>query len=193
MWFEVDSTKIGLNCKNALAAKESKKKWFPLNKGMEFRKWYGNRLYLVNWENDGAEMKEAVINKYDGGSYTKEIRSEDKYFLPSITWSALTTGDPSFRFCEGGFLFDSAGSSMFPKGNILYVLGLCNSIIASCFASMLNPTVNYGAGTIAKIPFVFNSSMEAKINSIVAEEISESKKDWNAFETAYGFMRHPLI
>ena len=113
-WTEVSIDKLGIGFRNKENALLSSKKWFPLNKGGEYRKWYGNNFYVINWENDGEEIKNTIIKHYHGGSYTKEIRSESTYFLDSITWSALTAGNVSFRFSNYGALFDSAGSSMFP-------------------------------------------------------------------------------
>ncbi|MCR5123679.1 MAG: BREX-1 system adenine-specific DNA-methyltransferase PglX [Treponema sp.] len=195
LWFEVSNTKFGINYKNKNDARFSQKKWFPINKGGEYRRWYGNKTYLVNWESDGQEMKDTIIEKYNGGSYTKEIRSEDKYFLDSITWSALTAGLASFRFSDYGALFDSAGSSMFPKENYYYYLGLLNTRVIDIILNVINPTMNYGAGSIAQVPVIVpdDKAQVDNINSIVEKNISLSKSDWDSFETSWDFSKHPLL
>lgn len=193
LWQEVEFYKVGIGCKDRNEAFASHKKWFPLNKGGEYRKWYGNKRYLVNWENDGKEMKEAVINRYHGGSYTKEIRSEDKYFRDSITWSALTAGDASFRFSDYGAVFDSAGSSMFPIKNFEFILGLVNSKVTNEILYIINPTMNYGAGSIGNIPVIENINKQDDIGRLVEYNIAISKTDWDSFETSWDFVQHPLI
>ena len=192
-WQEVEFFKVGIGCKNRKDAICSYKKWFPLNKGGEYRKWYGNKQYLVNWENDGKEMKEAIIKRYNGGSYTKEIRSENKYFNDSITWSALTDGNASFRYSDSGALFDSAGSSMFPMESTNYILGLVNSKVVSTILYIINPTMNYGAGSIGNIPVIKNEEKQEDINQLVQSNILISKTDWDSFETSWDFAQHPLV
>lgn len=191
-WWEIDFNKIGFGVKTRTDALKSNKKWFLLNKGGEFRKWYGNITHVVNWENDGKEMKEAIVKVYHGGSYTKEIRSEEKYFQDAITWSALTGGEPSFRYSDYGAIFDSAGSSMFPSNDIFYILGALNSCVAGYLALLLNPTLNYGAGTISKIPLVTETSEKENVSGLAAESVSFSKADWNSFEISWSFFKHPL-
>ena len=133
------------------------------------------------------------MKRYNGGSYTKEIRNEDKYFLDSITWSALTAGTSSFRYSDYGALFDSAGSSMFPKTATYYILGLLNTKIVDEILNIINPTLNYGAGTIGNIPIIMNVQHRNNIENITQENISLSKADWNSFETSWDFERHPLV
>ena len=192
LWFEVDICKCGFGYKTAAEAKTSGRKWFPLNKGGEFRRWYGNKEYLVNWENDGKEMKDAIVKRYNGGSYTKEIRSESRYFSDSITWSALTAGASSFRYSDYGALFDSAGSSMFPVQNTVLLLAFLNSKVADAILRIINPTMNYGAGSIANLPIVFPTEKAGIIESITKDCISLSKADWDSFETSWDFEGNPL-
>lgn len=192
-WYEISSTLFGIGCKTKEQAQSSGKKWFPLNKGGEFRRWYGNKFYVVNWYNDGQEMKEAVIKRYNGGSYSKEIRSEDRYFQNSITWSALTSGMSSFRYSDYGALFDSAGSSMFPEENSFYLLALLNTKVTESILKIINPTLNYGAGSIAIIPVLLMANLKSEIESIVASCVQMSHEDWDAFETSWDFEQHPIV
>ncbi len=173
MWFEVQFISIDLN--------EGKKKWIPYNKGGNFRKWYGNNEYILRWENDGYELKKSRAN----------LRSEHLYFKESITWSALTSANTSFRYSLYKGAFDSAGSSMFPPLNkINNLLGLLNTIIVQFYLTAINPTLNYGAGSIANIPIL---ECDVNINKLVENNICMSKDDWDSFETSWDFKKHPLI
>ena len=190
LWFEVSQDNVKLDARDKDDARLSGKKWFPLNKGGDYRRWYGNKSYLVNWYDDGKEMKEAIVKKYNGGSYTKEIRSEDKYFKPSITWSALTAGTSSFRYSSGGTLFDSAGSSMFPE-EPFYLLGMLNTKVIDSILNIINPTMNYGAGSIGNLPVLMGD--KEKVETISKKCIDIAKKDWDASEISWDFETHPLI
>lgn len=192
LWYEVALDKIGIGYKNNFLAQCSKKKWFPLNKGGAFRRWYGNKEYMVNWYHDGYEMKDAIVKRYHGGSYTKEIRSENKYFQDSITWSALTAGKSSFRFSDYGALFDSAGSSMFSEKH-QYIIALLNVKVVDYILKMINPTLNYGAGAISAIPIIQNEANYDRIIYLSKENIAISKQDWDSFETSWDFRFHPLL
>ena len=193
LWHEVSFNKVGIGFDNARSARTSQKKWFPLNKGGEFRRWYGNKQFLVNWEFDGAEMKAAIIKRYNGGSYTKEIRSEDKYFQNSITWSALTAGTSSFRYSDYGALFDSAGSSMFPADKWKYILAILNTKVSNEIFAVINPTLNYGAGSIANMPVIIVEEKGKNIEELSGECVEISQTDWDSFETSWDFKKHPLV
>ena len=193
LWFEVKTDSFGIGYKNAQQAKDSRKKWFPLNKGGNYRRWYGNKEYVVNWQDDGKEMKDAVIKRYNGGSYTKEIRSEGRYFSDSITWSALTAGKSSFRLSDYGAIFDSAGSSMFPEENVEYLLALLNTKVVDEILTVINPTLNYGAGSVGNIPVVFSNNKEDVVTKLTRENTDFSRIDWDSFETSWDFKRHPLV
>lgn len=192
-WFEVDSRKIGISMRDKVAAVNSRRKWFPLNKGGEYRRWYGNKEYVVNWEHDGREMKAAVVARYGGGSYTKEIRSEERYFGNAITWSALTAGTSSFRYSDYGALFDSAGSSMFPEEvNTLYLMGFLNTKVTDYILHIINPTLNYGAGSIASIPILWSERDRNIIETHARINIDLSRANWDSYETSWDFQSHPL-
>lgn len=191
IWHEVNSNKIGINFKNKNDAINSNKKWFILNKGGGYRKWYGLNGIVINWYNDGSEIKDAIIKRYNGGSYTKEIRSENRYFTDCLTWSALSSDKLSARYSDYGALFDSAGSSMFPTENSLYILAFVNSYVAEYIISVLNPTVNYGAGVMGKLPLIKTNN--ENIKQKVSENIEISKFDWDSHETSWDFQRNELL
>lgn len=192
LWFEVSISNFGFGFKEREQAKISGKKWFPLNKGGEFRKWYGNKEYVINWAADGAELKNAVIQRYGGGSYTKEIRSEDKYFKDGVTWSALTSNVTSFRFTDYGALFDSAGSTMVPNCQIEVILGLLNSKIIRSILTIINPTLNFGAGTVANVPVLLPKDNKETTHNL-KKNIFFARSDWDSYETSWDFTKLPLL
>ena len=191
IWHEVNSNKIGINYKNKNDAINSDKKWFILNKGGGYRKWYGLNGIVINWYNDGSEIKDAIIKRYNGGSYTKEIRSENRYFTDCLTWSALSSDKLSARYSDYGALFDSAGSSMFPTEDGLYILAFVNSYVAEYIISVLNPTVNYGAGVMGKLPLI--KTNKENIKQEATENIRISKSDWDSHETSWDFQCNELL
>ena len=191
-WPECSFEKIGFSSKSAEQAKISQKKWFPYNKGGEFRRWYGNNSYVVNWFNDGEEMKKCVAENY--GSYSKELRSEDKYFAEGISWSALSSGNISMRYSEPGYIFDSKGSKAFmrDKTNVFLILSYLNSCVVQHFLGILSPTLDYNNGNIEKLPYISTKNDDDIIGlGIDAEE--QSKADWDSFETSWDFKKHPLL
>lgn len=191
LWNEVNYNKIGYNMTNSQEALESKKKWFPYNKGGEFRKWYGNQEYLVNWENDGYEIKNYAESLYK--SVTRTIKSISEYFKTSISWSKISSGNIAFRYYPKGFIFDVAGCSIFYKDeNIMkYHFGLLNSKIAKTCLKVISPTLNYEAGQIAILPVLEKSSNN--ILRLIETIISISKEEWDSRETSWDFERLSLI
>ena len=183
LWNEVNYNKIGYNILNSQEALKSKKKWFPYNKGGEFRKWYGNQEYLVNWENDGYEIK----------NFKKAVlRNPNYYFKESISWSLITSTTSSFRYYPNGFIFDAAGSSYFSKENIFVTLGYLNSIFGSFVSNILNPTVNLSNGIVEKFPNLYIQNQK-NICCLVQQNISISKEEWDSRETSWDFEKLFLI
>ena len=191
-WPECDFEKIGFAYKTAESAKKSRKKWFPYNKGGEFRRWYGNNSYVVNWFNDGEEMKKCVAKNY--GSYSKELRSEDRYFDEGISWSALSSGNISMRYSEAGYIFDSKGSKAFMRNgtNVFLILTYLNSCVVQQFLKILSPTLDYNNGNIEKLPYIETEKKEVLI-TLGKKLEEESRADWDSFETSWDFKKHPLV
>lgn len=185
-WHEVNLEKIGFGMKSAEEAKESGKKWFITTKGGPFRRWYGNMDYLVNWENDGKELKEFK------GSV---IRNEKRYFTsPGATWSTIASGKPSFRFFDRSWLFETKGSVCFPiKEDKLYTLmGYLNSPIVVACLQTLSPTLDYHEGPMGKVPYKDIENV-AEIDVFVKSNITISKLDWDSHETSWDFQQNELI
>lgn len=193
LWYEISSDKIGLHYATDREAQKSRKKWFPYNKGGEYRKWYGNNDYVLNYENDGYEIKEYAISLYKSASRT--IKSMSEYFKPCISWSKVSSGSIAFRYYPQGFIFDVAGCCIFYKNERImkYHFGFVNSIVAKYILNAISPTLNYEAGQISILPIIEKKSIAEKINNLVEDNINLSRKDWDSFETSWDFKKHPLI
>lgn len=188
-WYEVNINKIGLGYSNNIDAEHSKMKWFPYNKGGAFRRWYGNRFYVVNWEHDGYEIKN-FRDKY--GKVRSRPQNLSYYFLPAITWSDLTSSIFSARYSEKGFLFDIKGSSGFPsKDTFSYILGLLNSKVLQKFIEILNPSLTTQVGDMSRVPVVVKN--KNLIDNLSEYNVNISQSDWDSFETSWDFKRHPLL
>lgn len=191
LWYEVDKNKEKLISKSVNDAKNSNFKWYPYNKGGPFRKWYGNNDYVVNWENDGFEIKNF---KDDKGKLRSRPQNLEFCFQKSISWSLISSGSIAFRYKPFGHIFDIAGMSCFPSENIFnYILGLNNTKIVNNIMKFIAPTLNYQVGDIAKIPIIKNENFKDKISCLVNQNIEISKEDWDSFETSWDFTTHPLI
>ena len=184
-WWEVDDQKSSYSCCSVEESVSSACKWFPYNKGGDFRKWYGNNECVINWENDGHSVRE-----YPGSV----IRNPDCYFRSSITWSKISSGSIAFRFKPAGHVFDVAGTSVFSDADSLkYLQGACNSSVIMRVASMLSPTLNFEVGQIATYPIIQNEDLKPSVNAAVDSCRELSKTDWDSFEASWDFKRHPLL
>ena len=186
LWFEVSRSRIGFGFENAALAARSGLKWFPITKGGPFRRWYGNITYVVNWENNGTELK-----NFKGSV----IRNEKRYFtLSGCTWSTISSGKPSFRYFDKSWLFETKGSVCFPNDeNIIFILmGYLNSPITFACLQMLSPTLDYHEGPMGKIPFKNIIDLES-ISILACKNMKISKSDWDAHETSWDFQRNELL
>ncbi len=192
LWEEVSWKNACVTAIDAAEGKESKKRWFAYNKGGTFRRWYGNRDYVINWFDDGKELKDNVVKCYGGGSYTKEVRNEEKYFCEGITWSTLASGLISIRYSPKGCIFDSKGSMGFAKSgqNIYALTAFLNSCVAQKFLEVLSPTLDYNIGGLNNLPFV---NVPDNAIETCKECIRDSVYDWDSFETSWDFKKHPLL
>ncbi|OUQ45274.1 SAM-dependent methyltransferase [Drancourtella sp. An12] len=191
LWYEVDKKNIGFGMKTLDDAQKCGKKWFPYNKGGDFKRWYGNRNYVVNWENDGYAIKHCFNSE---GKLRSRPQNQAYYLKPCITWSDITSAQFSGRYCEGGFLFDVKGSSGFPKvDELLYVLGFLNSKISQKCIKILNPTITTQVGDMARIPVYFEKEKKEKIDLLVDDSVKSVRTDWDSFETSWDFQKHPLL
>ncbi|QNP30980.1 BREX-1 system adenine-specific DNA-methyltransferase PglX [Cylindrospermopsis curvispora] len=191
LWTEVNINNIGFGLDSREAAKKSGKKWFPYNKGGEFRKWYGNQEYVVNWENDGFEIRN--FGTEHGLKARSRPQNTDKYFQESITWSSVSSSYFSVRYSPKGFIFDVKGSSIFPHSQIIINLVglLCSKVIAN-FMEIMNPTVSFQVGNVANLPII-TSLQDSVFNQSIEQAINIAREDWDNFETSWDFQTHPLL
>src|SRR5690606_779827 len=173
LWYEVDIKKSSL-CKG--------EKWFPLAKGGEYRKWYGNNYYLINYENDGEMLKNNKAN----------LRNKDKYFKEGLTWTVVTSGGFSVRYLPSGFLFDQGGSAIFSTDENLdwrVLSASLNSSLGRKIAKDLCPTLNFTTGDVNKFPVLQVEGVEG--NSLKATELS--RINWDSYETSWDFTQNPIV
>lgn len=190
-WFEVKNSKIGFHFTNREEAKKSNLKWFPYNKGGGYRKWYGNNEYLINWENDGVEVKQFRDYKNATLSSNMGVAGLPYIFKNNITWSKVTIGEFSVRYLPSGYLFDVSGCSIYGEETTnKKLLALLNSKVITTLIKGISPTVNYEVGTIKKLP-VYH--LEKYNNDHIDECIQIAKQDWDSFETSWDFKRHPIL
>lgn len=190
LWQEVDRERINFQAESNLDFAKSNRKWAPYNKGGEFRKWYGNNTHIVNWENDGKEIKSFTDSK---GKLRSRPQNLMFYFRESFTWSLISSSVAAFRYKPHGHIFDIAGMSGFSRNNLLYLLALCNTKFSMKVLEIIAPTLNYQCGDIANIPVIIDEVHRAEIESLAQENISISRADWDSYETSWDFVRHPLL
>ena len=189
LWWEVILQEFNKTASDWKEASSSGAKWFPYNKGGEFRKWYGNNDCIVNWQNEGEEIfNHAKADKRNVQDYPLELK-----FKPSASWSLVTSGQPAFRYKENN-LSDIAGMSFFTeKQELLTLLGFCNSKIALEILKILAPTINFQAGDIGRLPIVDYGVKTDIIRNLVSSNIDESSIDWDSSEVSWDFKRHPML
>lgn len=196
-WYEVPFTKIGIGYKSASEFTEQHRKWVPYNKGGEYRKWYGNNILVVNWENNGLEIKDNTRRKYPqlGDNLNWKITNEKHYFKEGITWGTISSGAASFRAYGCGFIFSTKGSAIVVAGRQRqHLLCFLNSKIAYSMLKVLSPTVGFDVGYIGSIPYRTPKEKSAEIvENYYKKNVDFAKKDWDSFETSWDFAEHPLV
>ena len=192
LWYEVRNSNIGFGLEN-LEETVGNKKWFPYNKGGEYRKWYGNNEYVVNFKNKGKEVCDYIDATSSVNSKGRVINREH-YFHESITWTMISSSKFGVRYSPQGSIFDIRGSSIFLKGEkIFYLLGLLASSVVWEILKFLSPTISFEVGVVAQIPIIINENQFPNIISDVKSNIQISRADWDSFETSWDFKKHPLI
>lgn len=196
-WFEVDRNKECFDAENAEMAIQSKKKWFSYNKGGERRRWYGNNEYIVNWENNGQEIKDNTRLHYPqlGDNLGWKISNENQYFKPLLTWTFISSsGFGGVRYKTAGFICDVQGSMIVADNNrLMYLAGILCSKIAAYILNITNPTMSIQVKDIANLPAIIESDKEFDVQQFVEDNIHKEKSDWDSFETSWDFKHHPLV
>ena len=192
LWFEVARTRLTVDCRSLEESAVRNIKWVPYTKGGDYRKWYGNRDYCVDWSNNGMSIKQCIDAK------TGRIRSHNyngEYsFRPHASWSYLSSSKIHLRFMPEGCLFDSTSGTGFSAENdvLLACIALVNSSFGDECMSFLAPTLAFKQGEVEKIPYAINEET-ARLNSIVESNINLAIEDYDSFETSWDFKRHPLL
>ena len=191
MWFEPQAQNVKYDAASEKEALESNCKWFPYNKGGDFRKWYGNNDYVVNWYNDGAEIKDFKDNKGKQKSRPQNLRY---YFRPSVTWTLLSSSATAFRYRFQGSIFDINGMSFFASDEVLKImLAFSNSKVMMEILKITAPTLSFQIGDVSKSPILPQVLENKDVAEISNHNINLEKEDWDSFETSWDFKRHPLI
>lgn len=185
-WWEISYKDIDFSLTKYSDLDSSYGKYFPYNKGGEFRPWYGNQQEVLWFDKNGRELMFSLSGHRENGG-------KDFYFKDGITWSFISSTNLGMRYIPTGFLFDVAGSTLFSTGNISneYILALFSSNSAKTILKMLNPTLNYQAGNIKSLPVIIAD--RENIEKIASNNINNSKEDWDSFETSWNFKKHPLV
>ncbi len=175
-WFEVNTTKVALD-----DALEDDKKWYPTIRGGEYRKWYGNREFVLNLEKDGFAIKNS------GNNF--RLRSKEYYNKEGITWSRITSGPLSFRIKTNDVNFGENSPCLFSDVDTYELLAILNSSVCGYFLKLVSPTLSNQAMDIGKIPLLISSQSNKEL---VKELINIAIDDWDAFETSWNFKKNKL-
>ncbi len=188
-WWEVDRGEINFTARSAKDARLSGARYFPYNKGGEYRKWYGNNYYVVNWQNGGEEIfAHAKADARHVQDYPDTLK-----FKPAVSWSLITSGRPSFRL-KSCAISDIAGMCFYPDDDLPVYLAFCNSVVGELLLTSISPTINYQSGDVARLPVApLLSQKRSTIEPLVNRAVELSREDWDSFELSWDFKRHPLI
>lgn len=191
-WWEVKPSEIKYDIVSIDESRIGSFKWVPYNKGGERRQWYGNYDYVVNWGNDGKEIRNF---KNDKGKLRSVIRSPQYYFKEAITWSDITSGGFSIRYRSKGSIHDVSGMSAFTNDSrkLKYLLGLMSTKISNHVFKMLNPTIHLQIGDFNNFPVLYDEKIVDKVIRLVDKNLSIAKAEWDSFENSWEFIIHPFL
>jgi type I restriction-modification system DNA methylase subunit len=188
-WWEVGSRRIGFGCKDTDESARRPERWYPYMKGGSFLRWYGNQEHIINYGQNGYEIKAWADPLYGNSGWSRIIKSPDFYFRRGVTYSYLTAGAFNARLSPGGFIFDVAGSSVFPD-DVELLLAVLNSRFARYILKLINPTVNFQVGDVCRVPVPKQAS--GLIRGLVDEVVALSKCGSEEDEITYDFVAPPL-
>jgi len=189
-WWEVAADRTGLRCDSRTEAAKSGLRWFPYNKGGDFRRWYGNQEFVVNWEHDGAEIR--AFGTEDGGRPRSRAQNTSAYFSPSVSWSDISSGAPSFRAFPTGFIHGNKGNSLFGTSSLLArLLGVMNAPCATVILEALTPTMTASVGDVGKTPIP--DALADLPASHVEALVATARTDWDESEVSWSFSSNPLV
>ena len=183
LWFECSESKTSF-------CSDKSKKWFPCTKGGEFRRWYGNFEYIVNWENDGYEIKHFTDQK---GKLRSRPQNLQINFTKELTWSSISSGNISFRQVESYFMYESKGPALTPYVDSTLMLAYLNSKVYQLFIGMVAPTLDYSEGSVLRVPYTKSDFRRNETTDLANNCLLLSRTDWDSYETSWDFKGHPLV
>ena len=188
-WFEVSADRSYMQARDREDAQASGARWFPHNKGGEYRKWWGNQDYVVNWEDDGREIQSLVDPKT--GKQRSRPQNNDCYFRPCVSWSNVSSGEPSFRLYEASSIFSHVGQAAFPvESERIKVLSYANSRVVTTVLETIAPGTHFEVGQVKNLPWIEPESFDS---AGVERLIEIFRADWDARETSWDFARPPYL
>ena len=192
-WFEVSIRRMRFGTRTLEETNNRNFMWYPIQRGGGFRKWYGLNIDVINWEENGRDVIQYATDLYK--SYTRTIKNIPYYFKPGISWSYITSGVPSFRVFEEGFIIINAGPACFNFKHCSqeYVHAFLNTKITSVFLKFIQPTFNFDSGPISHLPLLIDKNIENEVGNIVKTNIDISTKDWDSHETSWDFEANPIV
>lgn len=185
LWWEVENRLTAIRYKSISEANNDGKYWLPYNKGGSARKWYGCNSTLVYWKNDGEEIRNCP----------KSVVTNERFYMrPGSTWSHICSTSPSLRYFDEGFIFDNVGNSLFANTELIEILtAYINSNVFASLSSIINPTIGYSSGIIARFPYKKVENNRDLIKNITNNNISISRQDWDAHETSWDFQNNEIV
>ncbi|WP_417752245.1 BREX-1 system adenine-specific DNA-methyltransferase PglX [Senegalimassilia anaerobia] len=188
LWWECSSDNCCFDAHSRKEARSRNVKWFPCNKGGEFRKWFGNRQFVVNWKDDGGEMRSAGLS-------ATTFRNSSFYFREGLTWSSISSSSFHMRWSPAGSIGERKGAMAFSsdKKMALFALGAMNSSPVGMVLKIVAPTLDYSEGPISRIPIPTTTNHKDEVVKKVENNILLAADDWDAFETSWDFKHHPLV
>ena len=192
LWFEIPIINIGFGYADTSETKSGLHKWFPCNSGGDFRKWATNNECVVNWQNDGQEIRSF---RNAAGKLAARPQNTQYYFKRGLTWDKISSSRFAVKYKEQGSIYDDTSRSAFPNNieDLYYLIGLLCSCVSFEYLKALNPTMSFTNGDIERIPCIIAEDRKKVVEGLAQENISLSRADWDSFETSWDFKRHPLI
>jgi len=189
LWEEVNCQKIGFGYSNIVDTQDMKYKWFPFCKGGDFRRWAGNESFVVNWFNNGEEIRVAAEGATGG-----RLVNIDCALRECLVWTKISSANISLRMKKQGIFFSDAAPGVFANRETLYyLLALLNTKYANEIIKLINPTLNFVPGAVSSVPVKKDEKNKGKIIEIAEENVQLSEQDWDSFETSWDFKKHPLL
>ena len=189
LWEEVNCQKIGFGYGNIADTQDMKYKWFPFCKGGDFRRWAGNESFVVNWFNNGEEIRIAAEGATGG-----RLVNIDCALRECLVWTKISSANISLRMKKQGIFFSDAAPGVFANRETLYyLLALLNTKYANEIIKLINPTLNFVPGAVSSVPVKKDEKNKGKIIEIAEGNVQLSEQDWDSFETSWDFKKHPLL